>query len=162
MINLGVQCLKVYDAKSSALSKYNRTTFFLAHYYRLYLNLFLVWVHSYGRIKMTQLSVGVWSEHDRGRGKLIYFACRSHQKCNSADGSSPTLSARWDTQDLYTPRRHSLDLPSFPLLQTRQFFHVNRESYGAVHKLCYAEGGRGGVWPSVTIQFFSYLSQSEF
>ena len=32
---------------------------------------------------------------------------------------------------------------------------------GAVHKSCYAEGGRG-VWPSVTIGFFSYLSQSEF
>ncbi len=33
------------------------------------------------------------------------------------------------------------------------------ESSGAVHKLCYAGGG--GVWPSVTIGLFSYLSKSE-
>ncbi len=38
---------------------------------------------------------------------------------------------------------------------------LNEKVLGAVHKLCYAEGGRG-VWPSVTIGIFSYLSESKF
>ncbi len=62
----------------------------------------------------------------------------------------------------YRPNSNSILIPIPSTDFSLQFnFDSNSANTGAVHKLCYAEEGRG-VWPRVTIGLFSELSQSKF